>query len=125
MTKTNKTGTSTSISTLIKQAIRCKCPHCHQGRLFKSGLTVEVVNKCDVCGTELAHHDSADGPAVFLIFILGFLLVPLALIFEVAFAPPLYIHVILWGLAIFALTALSLRPLKSVVIALQYKYRQL
>lgn len=125
MTKTSKTSTPTSISTLIQQALRCKCPHCHKGRLFKRGLTVEVVEQCDVCKTALSHHDSADGPAVFLIFILGFLLVPLALALEATVAPPLIVHVVVWGVAIFALTALSLRPLKSVVIALQYKYRKL
>ncbi len=60
---------------------------------------------------------------MFLIFILGFLLVPLALLFENAFAPPLWVHAVLWGGAAIGITLGALRPLKAYVIALQYKHR--
>ena len=67
--------------------------------------------------------DSADGPAVFLIFVLGFTLVPLALGLEVLFAPPLWVHGVLWSVVTLGLTLGSLRPLKACVLALQYRYR--
>jgi len=76
-----------------------------------------------MCGLDLRKNDSADGPAVFLIFILGFALVPLALVFEYMVFPPLWAHAVLWtGVALF-LTLVMLKPLKAYVIALQYKYR--
>ena len=63
--------------------LRCRCPQCGQGRLFDGYLTVSET--CEACGTRLSEHDSGDGPAVFVIFILGALVVPLALTVEAAF----------------------------------------
>lgn len=78
---------------------------------------------CPDCGLDLTQADSADGPAVFLIFVLGASLVPLALIFETVFAPPLWVHAVLWGAVALGFTIGSLRPLKAFVVALQYKHR--
>ena len=68
-------------------------------------------------------NDSADGPAVFMIFVLGFTLVPLALLFENIIAPPLWVHALLWSVVALGLTVGMLKPLKSYIIALQYKHR--
>lgn len=108
---------------MLKLGWACKCPQCRKGDLFKSRWSLELNDKCSDCGLDLAKNDSADGPAVFLIFILGFLLVPLALIFDAAFHPPLWIHVLIWGPLILFLTVGSLKPLKSYIIALQFKHR--
>lgn len=102
---------------------RCKCPRCGKGALFLPGLTLTLRSTCESCGLDLDKNDSADGPAVFLIFILGFLLVPLALVLEFTLHPPLWLHTILWGAVIVALTVGMLRPVKSYIIALQYKHR--
>ena len=51
--------------------------------------------RCGVCGLDLARHDSGDGPAVFLIFILGFLVVPIVLWVEMTWRPALWIHAVL------------------------------
>lgn len=107
----------------IKLAIACKCPRCGQGDLYPSRFDLRLKEKCASCGLDLAKNDSADGPAVFLIFALGFLLVPLALLFENIFAPPLWVHGVIWGLAALGLTIGSLRPLKAYIIALQFKHR--
>jgi len=80
-------------------------------------------SECSECELDLSQNDSADGPAVFLIFILGFLLVPLALWVDAVFSPSLYIHAILWGITLLFLTIGMLKPLKSYIIYLQYKYR--
>ncbi len=82
-----------------------------------------LLPECKSCGLNLAKNDSADGPAVFLIFILGFLLVPAALLLENIAAPPLWVHAILWGAIALGLTVGSLKPLKAYIIALQYKHR--
>jgi uncharacterized protein (DUF983 family) len=79
--------------------------------------------KCSHCALPLAKNDVGDGAAVFLIFILGFLLVPAAAVFEFLFAPPLWVHGLLWGGAALAATIFSLKPLKAYILLLQYKYR--
>jgi uncharacterized protein (DUF983 family) len=107
---------------LIKTALACKCPKCGQGDLYESPFDMVLRDHCPVCGLDLAKNDSADGPAVFLIFILGFLLVPLALLADHWFSPPLWLHGILWGVVGLGLILLSLKPLKAYIVALQYKH---
>ncbi len=104
------------------QGTQCKCPKCRKGNLYPSFLNLSLNNKCPSCGLDLSKNDSADGPAVFLIFILGFLIVPLALWFDAVFSPALYIHAILWGVILIGLTIGLLKPIKSYIIFLQYKY---
>ena len=108
---------------LLKQSMACKCPKCHQGNLYKPGFTLDLADRCSECGLDFTKNDSADGPAVFLIFFLGFLLVPLALGLEVLLAPPLWVHAVLWSAVTLILTIGMLKPLKSYVIALQFKHR--
>jgi len=103
--------------------LTCKCPKCGQGKLYASTYDLNLRDQCPVCGLDLARNDSADGPAVFLIFILGFSLVPLALITDHLFSPPLWAHGVLWTVIALALTLGSLKPLKAYIIALQYKHR--
>ena len=98
------------------------CPQCRKESIFKPGLTLELKDKC-TCGLDLSKNDSADGPAVFIIFILGFALVPLALWLEYAVHPPLWVQAVLWSVVAVVLTVGMLRPLKAYIIALQYKHR--
>ena len=109
---------------LIRQSFRCRCPRCGEGKLYEDGfLSARVRDVCPQCGLKLGDNDSGDGPAVFLIFLLGFSLVPLALVLEYWLALPLWVHGILWGGAATGLALGALRPLKSYIIALQYKHR--
>ena len=105
----------------IVRSLACRCPRCGIGALFEGYL--KPVAACSHCGLEIARNDSGDGPAVFLIFILGFLVVPAALIVEFTWSPPIWVHVIAWPLLIGGLIALLLRPSKSLVIAIQYRNR--
>ena len=95
------------------------CPRCGKGALFKGYLT--VARRCQVCGLDYSKADSGDGPAVFIIFALGFLLVPIAVWVEFSAAPSVWLHILLWPLVILILSLLLLRPAKGVLIALQYK----
>lgn len=110
-------------SEALKLGLTCKCPQCKTGDLFQEGLTLSLRDECAECGLDLSKNDSADGPAVFLVFILGFLLVPFALWLEFAVSPPLWLHAVLWGGVALGLTLGALKPLKAYVIALQYKHR--
>jgi uncharacterized protein (DUF983 family) len=89
--------------------------------LFGGFLT--VAERCTACGLDLKAADSGDGPAVFIIFLVGPVVVGLAFWVEFAFAPPYWVHMVLWGPAILAGSLALLRPFKATLIALQYKHR--
>src|SRR5262245_5795532 len=98
-----------------------RCPRCGQGSLFRSGLILR--EKCERCGLSYAFADSGDGPSVFAIFILGFLVLGGALWVEFRLEPPIWVHVVLWGLLTPLLAFGLLRVLKASLIALQYKHK--
>lgn len=100
--------------------LRCRCPRCGEGKLFKGFLTLKP--SCDVCGLDFAFADSGDGPAVFVILLSGALVVGLALGVEIAYQPPYWLHAVLWGPLILIVTLGPLRLIKSLLIALQYHH---
>ena len=105
----------------ISAGLRGRCPECGEGDLFDGFLG--VARRCESCGADLSKADSGDGPAVFVIFVVGFIVVPLALLLEVAAQPPIWLHLLLWLPATVILTLLLLRPFKGVLVALQFHHR--
>ena len=101
--------------------LRCRCPACGRGALFRGFLS--VVPECAACGQDLRAHEEGDGPAVFAILLLGALVVGLALWTELRFAPPLWLHAVLWMPLTLAGALALLRPLKATLIALQFRNR--
>jgi len=97
-----------------------RCPRCRQGSLFAGFLSVG--KKCEACGLDYAFADAGDGPAVFVILLSGFIVVGSALIVEVVYQPPFWLHALLWGPLILAVTLLPLRLLKGLLIVLQYHH---
>lgn len=98
--------------------IRGHCPRCGEGRLFDGYLKVRT--SCPNCSLDYGFADAGDGPAVFVILLIGFLVVGLALWAEVSFALPLWLHLVLWIPLSLGLCLLLLRALKGVLINLQY-----
>jgi uncharacterized protein (DUF983 family) len=101
--------------------LACRCPRCGKGRLFQGFLTIRP--RCEVCGLDFAFADSGDGPAVFIIFFAGLVVVGSALVVEILFEPPFWLHALLWGPLILAVTLLPLRPMKGLMVALQYHHQ--
>ena len=101
--------------------VKCRCPRCGDGVLFEGFLTVRLV--CAACGLNLAAADSGDGPAVFIMFIVGPVVTGLALWVEVAFSPTYWLHLVLWIPAVLGGSLALLRPFKATLIALQYRHR--
>lgn len=110
-----------SFSALLWRGARGRCPRCGEGALFRGFLDVE--DRCPACGLGLGGHDAGDGPAVLAIFILGFAVVGLALFVELAYGPPLWVHIALWTPFVLGGTIGLLRPLKGITVALQYRFR--
>jgi uncharacterized protein (DUF983 family) len=106
----------------LRSALIGACPRCGQGRLFTRPLSLALAPRCSRCDLDYAFMDSGDGPAVFGIFILGFLVLGGALLVEFKLGPPVWVHVLLWGPVTFTLAFLLLRLLKSTLIALQFRH---
>ncbi len=73
----------------------------------------------------MSAQDAGDGPAVFVILVLGFIVVGLAALVEIQFSPPLWVHLLLWTPLILGGAIAMLRPLKAGLIALQYRHHLL
>lgn len=99
--------------------LRCCCPRCGEGALFVNVLNMR--ERCDACGLDYKFVDTGDGPAVFAIFVLGFLVLGGALIAEFKFGVPWWAHVLLWGVLTPLIGVFLLRFLKATLIALQYR----
>lgn len=113
-----------AVPTLTESALRgiaCKCPRCGKGSIYSGFLTLRP--SCEVCGLDFAFMDSGDGPAIFMIMIAGAIVVAAALIVEVKYQPPFWLHAALWLPLILATTLLPLRAMKSLLIALQYHHK--
>ncbi|MEQ1714544.1 MAG: DUF983 domain-containing protein [Hyphomicrobium sp.] len=99
--------------------LKCVCPRCGKGPLFIQILNMRET--CSNCGLDYKFVDTGDGPAVFAIFILGFLCIGGALIAEFKFGVPWWGQVLLWGILTPLIAVFLLRFLKATLIALQYK----
>jgi uncharacterized protein (DUF983 family) len=99
----------------------CRCPRCGRGALFDGYL--KVAPACTVCGLSFAGHDTGDGPAFFIILPLSIVTCVSALLVEVKFEPPMWVHMTVWPAFIALVVGGLLRPIKSIMVALQYRYR--
>jgi uncharacterized protein (DUF983 family) len=97
------------------------CPRCGKGRLFQGFLAVRP--RCEVCGLDYSFVDSADGPAFFVMFFSGFIVAGAALAVEILYQPPYWVHALLWTPLILLTALLPLRPVKGLLIALQYHHQ--
>ena len=107
---------------IAEAALRCACPRCGKGPLFRGFLT--VAPECSACGLSLVEHDTGDGPAVFLIFILGAIAVPFAFWIQFTFETSPWVPILISGALVIGLGLLMLRPAKALMVALQYTHRR-
>ncbi len=110
-----------TLSGAILAGLSCSCPRCGKGKLFQGFLTLRP--RCEACGLDYSFADSGDGPAVFIMLGAGFIVVGAALITETLYRPPLWVHAALWLPLILVVTLGPLRPMKGLMIALQYHHK--
>ncbi len=105
----------------IARGLAGRCPRCGKGRLFRGFLGLRPA--CESCGLDFSFADAGDGPAVFVILLGGAVVVFAALITEVVYQPPYWVHAVLWLPLILLMTLGPLRPIKGLLIALQYHHK--
>lgn len=104
---------------VLREVLLGLCPRCGKGKLFDGYLT--VARQCSACGQDFTGFDPGDGPAVFVVLIVGTIVCGAALYVEFTFQPPYWVHAVLWFPLITALTFGLLRLMKSLLLVLQYK----
>ena len=105
----------------LRAALRGLCPRCGNRTLF-AGLA-SFAPQCRACGLDFSGFNVGDGPAAFLILIVGALITGLAIAVELAFEPPFWIHILLWVPITAAAVILSLRVAKGLLLALEYRHK--
>ena len=103
------------------RGLHSACPQCGRGHLFRKFL--KVADTCDVCGEELHHHRADDAPPYFTMFIVGHLVIPMVLVSERLWAPPLAVHFVVWTLVTLGLTFALLPAVKGAIVGLQWALR--
>jgi len=104
----------------IRSGIFGRCPRCGESALYDGFL--DVADRCTACGLDYSGQNSGDGSAFFIIIIVGFVVVGLALALEVMFAPPVWLHMVLWLPLSLILALAMMRPAKGILIAMQYRH---
>jgi uncharacterized protein (DUF983 family) len=107
--------------TAMKRGFRGRCPRCGEGRLFRAFLKVD--SNCSVCGLDFTPHRSDDLPAYLVIVIVGHLMVPLVLMIETNYSPPVALQLAIYLPATLVLSLLLLQPVKGAVVGIQWALR--
>ena len=105
----------------LQAAVQGLCPRCGNRTLFAS--LAGFAPRCRACGLDFASFNVGDGPAAFLIFIVGGIVVGLAIVVQVKASPPWWVHVLLWVPLTAILTIGLLRIGKGLLLALEYRHR--
>jgi uncharacterized protein (DUF983 family) len=109
------------LSGTAHEALYGRCPRCGKGKLFDGYLT--LAPRCAHCGLDYAMFDAGDGPAVFVVLIVGAIVCAAALYVEFTYSPPYWVHAVLWIPTIAILTFVFLRLAKSLLLVLQYRHK--
>ena len=96
-----------------------RCPRCGGGKLFNGFL--ELAPSCEACGLDFSFADAGDGPAVIVTLLAGFIVVGAALVVEVKYEPPMWLHLAIFLPLTLVVCLGMLRPLKGILVSLQYR----
>jgi uncharacterized protein (DUF983 family) len=107
--------------TAVKRGFRGRCPRCGEGKLFRAFLKVD--DHCSNCGQDFTPHRADDLPAYLVIVIVGHIVVPLALMIETNFSPPVALQLAIYLPLTFIASLALLQPVKGAVVGVQWALR--
>lgn len=105
----------------FQSAFAGTCPRCGEGRMFRGLLA--IADRCNVCGLDLRGHDAGDGPAVFVILIVGAVMMIVVFWMEFRYEPPFWVHAVVAVPLLSVLSIGLLRLMKGWLVAQQYRHR--
>lgn len=100
---------------------RSRCPQCGEGKLFRGFLA--LADQCALCGTDFRNADTGDGPAFFVMFVVGAFAVPLAFVLRFGLHVDLAFSLALTAVVAVVLSLAFLRLAKGLLFALQWRHR--
>ena len=104
----------------VQTGLRGLCPVCGEGSLFDGFLN--FARRCEACHADFEKEDAGDGPAVFVIFLVGIFIIPMALGFSMIFNAPMWLTLVIWIPIIIIVSLILLRMLRGVMFNLQWKH---
>jgi uncharacterized protein (DUF983 family) len=107
--------------TSLKRGFRGRCPRCSEGKIFRAFL--KVADRCSACGLDFTPHRADDLPAYLVIVIVGHIVVPLALVIETNYSPPVALQLAIYLPLTLIASLLLLQPVKGAVVAVQWALR--
>ena len=105
----------------LKRGFRGRCPRCGEGKLFRAFL--KTADSCSVCGQDFTPHRADDLPAYLVIVIVGHIVVPLALMIETNYSPPVALQLAVYLPITFFASLGLLQPVKGAVVGMQWALR--
>ena len=105
----------------LKTGVRCRCPRCGEGPLFQGYLTIR--KECPNCGLDYGFADPADGPAFFVMTAIGMIVIAVFTWVEVAYHPPMWVHMVTVFPALIIGCLGALRPVKAWLVASQFFHK--
>ncbi len=112
---------STTAQSPITVAVKSRCPRCGKGRLFDGFL--KLAPQCNVCGLDYSFADPADGPAFFVMMTMAFPITALGIWIELAFEPPVWVHLVTTLPLLLVACILPLRFFKGWLVASQFVHK--
>ncbi|HEU4969666.1 DUF983 domain-containing protein [Sphingomonas sp.] len=106
---------------VLDVALRGLCPRCGSRTLFAGPIS--FAPRCRLCALDLSTFNVGDGPAAFLTLIIGGVVTLLAILTELNFQPPVWVHLVLWIPLTLVLVLAALRVAKAALLALEYHHR--
>ena len=108
-----------SSPSIAEVAVQGRCPRCGASTLF-DGYS-RFAPRCSACELDLTQFNVGDGPAAFLTLILGAIITACAVVVEVIFSPPFWVHILLWLPITVIGVMTSLRVAKRALLAAEYR----
>jgi uncharacterized protein (DUF983 family) len=105
---------------LAAAAYEGRCPNCGAKTLF-AGL-VRFAPECGSCGLDFSSYNVGDGPAAFLILIVGTIVAVGAILLDQLAGPPWWVHLV-WLPIAASLTIYGLRVGKAALLYQEHKHR--
>jgi uncharacterized protein (DUF983 family) len=112
---TEVAATRPSTLTALFRGVLGRCPRCGKGPLLHRYL--KMVDRCAACGEPYGHYRTDDAAPWLTILVVGHLTVPVILILEENFRPPLALAFAIYIPLIVALTLVLLPRCKGVMAA--------
>lgn len=108
------------LGAVLKDGARGLCPQCQKASIYRAYLKLQL--RCPVCDFDYEPYDQGDGPAFFVMFLVGALVTPVALWVGGLADFSIWLFIALITILTLGLSLLLLPPAKGILVALQHRH---